>query len=317
MQEASNLDRTSTNSTPGAGHARSGKPSEPRAMLRVPRPDWPALIGTVPFFVFAAVMIIMPTVALLANAFVDRQGSITLTNFADLATSEIANAFVTSAQISATTALLGSFLGLGLALIVGRGIGNRKARTIIMTFCGVASNFSGVPLAFAFIATFGRLGLVTVVLKQVFGINLYAAGFDLASFSGLTLTYLFFQVPIALTIMMPAIDRLPRECREAAEMLGASAWQYWRYVGLPVLWPTVLGTLALLFANVFGAIATAYALTGYAVNIVPILLYAQIRGDVLHNEQLGAALALCMVLVVALAITAYLVLRARAERWMQ
>lgn len=286
-------------------------------MPRLPRPDWPALIGTLPFFVFAAVMIVMPTVALLANAFVDRQGGITLVNFADLATSEITSAFLTSIEISAATAMLGSILGLGLALIVARGIGNGKARTVIMTFCGVASNFSGVPLAFAFIATFGRLGLVTVVLKQVFGFNLYAVGFDLASFSGLTLTYLFFQVPIALTIMMPAVDRLPRECREAAEMLGATAWQYWWHIGLPVLWPTLLGTLALLFANAFGAIATAYALTGYAVNIVPILLYAQIRGDVLHNEQLGAALALCMVLVVALAITAYLVLRARAERWMR
>ncbi len=311
------MDQTSNKITSGAGHSRSGKPSERRRIPRIPRPDWPALVGTLPFLVFAAVMIIMPTVALLANAFVDRQGRITLANFADLATSEIANAFLTSIEISAATAVLGALLGLSLALIVGRGIGNRKARTIIMTFCGVASNFSGVPLAFAFIATFGRLGLVTVVLRQVFGINLYASGFDLASFSGLVLTYLFFQVPIALTIMMPAVDRLPRECREAAEMLGATACQYWLYIGLPVLWPTLLGTLALLFANAFGAIATAYALTGYAVNIVPILLYAQIRGDVLHNEQLGAALALCMVLVVALAITAYLVLRARAERWMR
>ena len=89
------------------------------------------------------------------------------------------------------------------------------------------------------------------------------------------------------------------------------------HVGLPVLWPSILGTLALLFANSFGAVATAYALTGSSLNIVPILLYAQIRGDVLHNEHLGAALALGMVVITGLANAAYLVLRSRAERWLR
>ncbi len=100
-----------------------------------------------------------------------------------------------------------------------------------------------------------------------------------------------------ILIVMPAIDGLKHEWSEAAETLGATRWQFWRYVGLPVLWPNILGTLALLFANSFGAIATAYALTGSSLNIVPILLYAQIRGDVLHNENLGAALALGMVVI--------------------
>ena len=107
------------------------------------------------------------------------------------------------------------------------------------------------------------------------------------------------------------------EWREAAETLGASSWQYWRHIGLPVLWPSILGTLALLFANSFGAIATAYGLTGSSLNIVPILLYAQIRGDVLHNPNLGAALALGMIVIAGLANVLYLVLRARAERWMK
>jgi putative spermidine/putrescine transport system permease protein len=86
---------------------------------------------------------------------------------------------------------------------------------------------------------------------------------------------------------------------------------------LPVLWPNLLGTLSLLFANAFGAIATAYALTGSSLNIVPILLYAQIRGDVLQNPGLGAALAVCMIVITALANVIYLVIRARAERWLK
>ena len=89
-----------------------------------------------------------------------------------------------------------------------------------------------------------------------------ATGFNLLSFWGLTLTYLYFQIPLMVLILTPALDGLKQEWREAAAILGASPAQYWRYVALPVLWPSLLGTTLLLFANAFGAIATAYALTG-------------------------------------------------------
>ncbi|CDN57613.1 Binding-protein-dependent transport system inner membrane component (plasmid) [Neorhizobium galegae bv. officinalis bv. officinalis str. HAMBI 1141] len=301
----------------GSGYPRPDKLSAALKMFVQKRPDWSALIGVAPFFAFAAVMMVAPTVALVADAFVNRQGQLTLKNFVDLNTPEVIAAFAESIKISSASAVLGGLIGLGLALVVGRGVSNSRVRSIVMTFCGVASNFSGVPLAFAFIATLGRLGLVTTALNTIAGLDIYDAGFDLASFWGLTITYLFFQIPITITIMMPAIDGLRREWREAAAILGARSWHYWRYIGLPVLWPSLLGTLALLFANSFGAIATAYALTGYAVNIVPILLYAQIRGDVLHNESLGAALALGMIIVMAFANTIYLALRTRAERWLR
>ena len=186
----------------------------------------------------------------------------------------------------------------------------------MLTFSGVASNFAGIPLAFAFIATLGRLGLVTLLFKSMFGFDL-SRSFNVLSFWGLTVTYLYFQIPLMILIIAPAIDGLKKEWGEAAATLGATNGQFWRYIGLPVLWPNLLGTLSLLFANAFGAIATAYALTGSSLNIVPILLYAQIRGDVLHNPGLGAALALGMIVITAFANVIYLVVRTRAERWLK
>jgi len=187
----------------------------------------------------------------------------------------------------------------------------------LLTFSGVASNFAGVPLAFAFIATLGRLGLVTVLLKSWFGINIYTMGFNLLSFWGLTATYLFFQIPLMILIITPALDGLKKEWKEAAQILGASGFQYWRMVALPILFPALLGTFALLFANAFGAVATAYALTGSSMSIVPILLFAQIRGDVLQDPHLGYALAFGMIVVTGFANVVYVWLRARSERWMQ
>ena len=156
---------------------------------------------------------------------------------------------------------------------------------------------------------------MTVLLREWFGFNLYSTGFNLLSFFGLTLTYLFFQIPLMVLILTPALDGLKKEWREASASLGATAGQYWRMVAFPILWPSLLGTSLLLFANAFGAVATAYALTGSSLNIVPILLFAQIRGDVLHNQNLGYALALGMIVITGVSNLLYIWLRMRAERW--
>jgi putative spermidine/putrescine transport system permease protein len=188
-------------------------------------------------------------------------------------------------------------------------------RRALTTFSGVASNFAGVPLAFAFIATLGRLGLVTLTLKDVLGVNIYGMGFSLFSFWGLAITYLYFQMPLMLLVITPALEGLKAEWREAAESLGASDAQYWRMVGAPVLAPSVLGCFLLLFANAFGTLATVIALTGSNFSVVPILLFQQIRGNVLYNPNLGYALALGMILIMSVSNLLYLALRQRAERW--
>ncbi len=276
--------------------------------------DW---LGVAPFIIFAVMFLILPTIYLIGAAFVGPDGQFTFDNIAGLFTDQIMAAYWISIRISGASAILGALIGLAMALALIRGRLPLGLRSALMTFSGVASNFAGVPLAFAFISTLGRLGLVTIILKTVFGFDLYRAGFNLLSFWGLTLTYLYFQIPLMILIIAPAIDGLKKEWHEAAQILGASQWQFWRYVGLPILWPSFLGTLSLLFANAFGAIATAYALTGSSLNIVPILLYAQIRGDALQNPGLGAALAVGMILITAIANIIYLVISARAERWMK
>jgi putative spermidine/putrescine transport system permease protein len=276
-----------------------------------------AFLGVVPFFVFAIMFLLWPTAFLIVGAFQDVDGHFTFENILRLAEPTILNAYSISIEISIASALIGALFGFFLAAGVVLGGLPRWLRPTLMTFCGVASNFAGLPLAFAFLATLGRTGLVTALLYTYFGFDLYATGFNVLSFTGLTITYLYFQIPLMVLILTPALDGLKREWREAAEVLGASSWQYWRHVAIPVLWPSFLGTTLLLFANSFGAVATAYGLTGSSLNIVPILLYAQSRGDVLHNPNLGYALALGMIVITGLSNGAYIWLRARGERWLK
>ncbi|CDN54482.1 ABC-type uncharacterized transport system, permease component [Neorhizobium galegae bv. officinalis bv. officinalis str. HAMBI 1141] len=274
--------------------------------------DW---LGIVPFMVFALAFLIVPTLYLIVGAFFNPAGEFTFQNIADLFSPSILGAYWISIRVSVASALGGALIGFFLAWAVVLGGVPSWIRSSLLTFSGVASNFAGVPLAFAFLATLGRTGLVTVFMRDWFGFNLYSTGFNLLSFFGLTITYMFFQIPLMVLILTPALDGLKKEWREASEILGASTWQYWRMVVLPILWPSLMGATLLLFANAFGAIATAYALTGSSLNIVPILLYAQIRGDVLHNPNLGYALALGMIVITGISNILYIWLRTRAERW--
>ncbi len=276
-----------------------------------------AWVGVVPFFVFALMFLILPTSLLVVGGFQDSQGHFTLRNLLDLFQPTIVSSYLISIKVSAASAIGGALAGFFLAYAAIAGGLPTWVRPTLMTFSGVASNFAGVPLAFAFLATLGRTGVVTTLLTNLFGFNIYSAGFNLLSFAGLTLTYMYFQIPLMVLVMAPAIDGLKPEWREASANLGASAWEYWRYIALPILWPPVLGAALLLFANAFGAVATAYALTGSSLNIVTIVLYAQIRGDVLHNQNLGYALALGMILLTGLSNAAYIWLRGRSERWLR
>lgn len=276
-----------------------------------------AYLGVAPFFLFAALFMFLPAGFFIIGSFQDNGGNFTFKNIFDLFQPTILNSYALSIQVSAVTAIGGALFGFLLAYAAIMGGLPKWVRSALTTFSGVASNFAGVPLAFSFIATMGRTGFVTALLNNLFGFNIYQAGFSLYNFWGLAVTYMYFQFPLMVLIMAPALDGLKREWREASENLGASSWEYWRYVAFPVLLPSLLGAAILLFGNAFGAYATAYALTGSTLNIVTIQIGAQIRGDVLHNQNLGYALALGMVMIMAISLIGYTWLQQRTARWLR
>jgi len=287
------------------------KPKMPASRLR----NW---LGVLPFFIFALLFLLLPSLRIFVGSFTNANGQFTLDNVIQVfGQRAFLNSYWLSIQISAVTALGGGILGFLLAYSVTVGGLPKPMRSILITFSGVASNFAGVPLAFAFVATLGRTGFITALLKDVFHWNIYNQGFNLYSFAGLALVYMYFQFPLMVLIMAPALDGLKKEWREAAENLGASPTQYWLQVAMPILLPSILGSMILLFGNAFGAYATAYALTGVALNIITIQIGAQIRGDVLHNPGLGYAMALGMVFIMSISLAGYSWLQGRTERWLK
>jgi putative spermidine/putrescine transport system permease protein len=268
--------------------------------------------------VFAFLFLFLPSASIFVRSFESLDHRFTFQNILDLfQKSDIRNAYKLSLQVSAATAVGGAFFGFLLAYAVTIGGLPKTVRNFMLTFSGVASNFAGVPLAFAFVATMGNAGLVTRLLEDVMGFDIHAGGFTIYTFWGLSIVYMYFQFPLMVLVMAPALDGLRREWREACENLGGNTWHYWRHVALPILAPTLLGTAVLLFGNAFGAYATAYAFTGSFLNLVTIVIGAQIQGDVLYNPGLGNAMALGMIVIMSMVMSIYIWSQRRAARWVR
>jgi putative spermidine/putrescine transport system permease protein len=275
-----------------------------------------ALVGIVPFLTYTTIFLMVPTLVVMVGAFLDGNGRPTLGNLSALTQPQITSAFIRSVLLSAVTAVLGAVFGALLAYAVSTAPQGGQLRRLVTSVCGVVAQFGGVTLAFAFVATVGFQGFLTLWLQKV-GINLAGSTWLFEPDKGLVLVYTYFQIPLMLIVFLPAVEGLRPQWREAAESLGAGTWSYWRHVAGPILAPSFLGAMLLLFANAFSAYATAAALISQGSPIIPLQIGGTLSSEViLGQENLGKAMALGMVAIVAVVMTGYAVLERRTTRWL-
>lgn len=244
-------------------------------------------------------------------------GRFTLARIGALFSETALTALGRSVLLSASTALIGAVFGAALAwLVVSRPPSSMVRRGVVAVSSALAQ-FGGVALAFAFLATIGLNGVLTLWVQDLFGVNIAGSGW-LYGLGGLVVVYTYFQIPLMVVVFLPALEGLREQWREAATSLGASTWQYWREVAVPLLTPAFLGSALLLFANAFAAYATAAALVSQGSPIVPLLVRSALTSEVVLGQAgFAYALALQMVVVVAAVMYAYARLVRRSARWLQ
>ncbi len=276
-----------------------------------------SLLGVVPFTAFVVVFLVIPTLVVAVGAFSSDTNGFTLANISAMTSGYIVDAFVNSIELSAATALIGAVLGALLAYALVTAKPGGTLRRLVTSASGVLAQFGGVMLAFAFLATIGLEGFLTVFLRDNLDIIIYPRSIWLFEMPGLILVYTYFQIPLMLIVFLPTLDGLRPQWREATENLGGTTWQYWRLVAAPILFPSFIGATLLLFANAFSAYATAAALISQGSPIVPLKIRAALTSEViLGQENLGKAMALGMIVVVAVVMSLYALLQRRAAKWL-
>lgn len=272
-------------------------------------------LGALPFLVYVGIFLLTPTVVVAVGAFLDTDGRFTTANLSALTEDFVVTSFVNSVVLSAVSALVGALLGAVVAYAIATGRPDGALRRLFVAASGMLAQSGGVTLAFGFIATVGAEGFLTVLLGKV-GVGISPTLlFDL---KGLVLVYTYFQIPLMVLVFLPALDGLRPQWREATESLGGTSWHYWRHVAVPILTPPFLGALLLLFANAFSAYATAAALISQGSIIVPLQIRVALTSETLAGqENVGKAIALGMIVVVGLVMTAYSLIERRSARWLK
>jgi putative spermidine/putrescine transport system permease protein len=271
-------------------------------------------LGALPFFAFVSAFLIIPIIANVVAAFRAPGGGFTFDTMIEAIGPGYGSAFLLTTQLSALTAVIGGVLGMILAWALVTAEKPGWLKNLVSSFSALASQSGGVQLAYAFIAALGVQGLITMLLDTLFpGLM---DGFSITSFTGVAIVYLYFQVPLMAILMLPAMGGLKKAWYDAAASLGATRFQYLRDVAIPVLWPSMVGSLLLLFANSFAAYATAYALAGGSLNLVPILIGFFISGNVLLNPGLAAALVTWMMVIILVAMGIRFLLVRKSDQWL-
>jgi putative spermidine/putrescine transport system permease protein len=276
-------------------------------------------LALLPFHAYIGLFLILPTVIVAVGAVTDAQGHFTTENIAALFSDDVfLDAFVKSMQLAVGTAIAGAIFGGLLAWAVARGDPNGFLRQFVIAASGVLAQFGGVMLAFAFLATFSLNGFLTVFLRDTLHLSLDVLNDPswLFSITGLVLVYTYFQIPLMLIVFLPSLDGMRQEWYDASASLGGGSWAFWRHVGGPILAPSFLGALLLLFTNAFSAYATAAALVSQGSPIITLQIAGAMQSEVvLGRENVGKAMALLMILIVSLVMIVYALIQRRASRW--
>jgi putative spermidine/putrescine transport system permease protein len=314
-------DLTDTVTAPGS-RKDPGARRFPNPLRTAPKPVREAsrYAAVVPFLAYIIIFLLVPLAGIAYGAFQNPDtGAFTWSNVNTAVHGSFLHGYEQALLLSLIASVIPGVCGLLLAyaIFTDRGRGAAALRQVVITASGVFANFGGVPLAFLFIASFGSSALVTGWLGDV-GLNIYNDGFSLYNLSGVALVYMYFQIPLMVLIILPALEGLRPAWREAAHNLGASSWSYWRFVGGPVLLPSFLSCLMLLFGSALAAYATAEALTTGTIPLTSIQIGSFLNGNVIAGqENVGKALALGMVVIIGVLMFLYVLLQRRSAKWLR
>jgi putative spermidine/putrescine transport system permease protein len=271
------------------------------------------LASLIPFLLLVLLFLFIPLVFMIYGSFqADGGTGFSLNQYNEIFQNAYYHqAFKNSIIISSLSSIIAILFAIFATYSITLFSKNTQNRALI--FANLTSNFAGIPLAFAFIVLLGNSGLFTLLFKH-FGWDTLSS-FNIYSWSGLVLIYIYFQLPLAVMLLYPVYQGIQAQWKEAASLLGASSFQFWFRIGVPIILPSIAGTFSILFANAMGAYASAYALTGSTYNLVTIRIGALTAGDIFARPELGSAIAvlLGLTLVAAMLINEWLTLNVRRD----
>ncbi|MGL5694806.1 MAG: ABC transporter permease [Peptostreptococcaceae bacterium] len=272
-----------------------------------------AILGLIPFSIMVLAFLFGPLITMIIMSFKSTGGGgFSLEQYKEVFT----NAFyMQSFKNSISISLISSSISVTICIATAYFITklSQKTQDMVLNLSNLTNNFAGVPLAFAFIIMLGNSGLFVLLGKKL-GIG-FLTDFNLYSWTGLILIYIYFQIPLGIMLLYPTLQGIKDEWKHAASLLGATTFEFWKNIGMPIILPGVAGVFSILFANSMGAYASAYALVGSNYNLLTVQIGALISGDIFSRTELASAIAviLSVILIITLLFNDYMMKKIRRD----
>lgn len=245
--------------------------------------------GALPAWAFMLLFFAIPLAALLPEAFADNGSAFVRLLQLPLFLGALRNTLLLGLAAGAVSAVVGTCIAIELA----RQPAHR--RQWLMTLLGLPLAFSGLVIAYGFILAFGRAGFVTQLLVALGG-DPAVIGSWIYSVTGLGVAYAYYLIPRVALSLYPVFSNLDLRPMLAARTLGASRIRaFWDTV-VPEVAPSILASGCVVAALAMGTYGTALALVGSQLNILPLMLLAQVS-DGGSDFPLASALSLVLMLV--------------------
>ena len=196
---------------------------------------------------------------------------------------------VNSFKVTVLSTLLACLIGVPMAYLL-RSVKIRGSEflNILIVISYLSPPFIG---AYAWIQLLGRNGFITRILNALFHVKLHG----IYGFAGIVLVFSLQSFPLIYMYVSGAMKNLDNSLNEAAESLGCNAFQRVTKVIFPLVLPSLLAGMLLVFMRVFSDFGT-HMIIGEGYKTFPVMLYTQFMGEVGTND--GFAATMCVIVIV-------------------
>jgi ABC-type sugar transport system permease subunit len=214
-------------------------------------------------------------------------------NFLSLFGTSGLKSFIASAIFVIVSDVLAISLALFLALVMeaplrGRGL----LRTLVMVPWLVSQVVTALLWQALLDANFGP---ITHVLHAAFGLTTAPLASEPGAMAVMILANVWRSYPFALVLLLAALQSIPSELYEAARMDGATRWQEFRHIALPMAGRTAAVILILLTFEYFTLVTLPFILTGGGPNEATYVLSLRIWREAFTNYHFGFSAAVGVV----------------------
>ncbi|MNO99342.1 Inner membrane ABC transporter permease protein YdcV [compost metagenome] len=182
------------------------------------------------------------------------------------------NSIIVATAASVVTSLLGATVALALIRIKG------KMRDVIATICAAPIALPGLFLGIALVSGFAQVGMNRSLLT-------------------VTIAHVLYALPFFVATLRSRIDYFDSSLEEAARDLGATTWQSFHLITLPILRPSIVGAAILVFALSFDELIITVFVSGNE-STLPMMIWSMMRRTVDPTINAASMVALGLSLIV-------------------